>query len=56
MDARQSLSRSLATSMKASLLGEDAQTLDLQNRIDNNMKKIDLELTKAQLRAESGLT
>ena len=38
--------------MKASLLGEDATTLDLHQRIEHHQRKIDLELTKAQLRAE----
>lgn len=41
--------------MKASLLGEDATTLDLHQRIDSHHRKIDLELTKAQLRAEMAM-
>ena len=49
---RARLSVALASSMKASLLGEDATTLELQHRIEQHTKKIDLELTKAQLRAE----
>jgi hypothetical protein len=49
---RARLSVALASSMKSSLLGEDATTLDLQHRIDQHHKKVDLEATKAQLRAE----
>ena len=49
---RARLSVALASNMKASLLGEDATTLDLQQRIESHHRKIDLELTKAQLRAE----
>ena len=50
---RARLSVALASSMKASLLGEDAATLDLQNRVDAHEKKLDLEHAKAQLRAEA---
>ena len=49
---RARLSVALASSMKASLLGEDAATLDLHHRVEAHQKKVDLELTKAQLRAE----
>ena len=50
---RARLSVALASSMKASLLGEDSTTRDLQDRIESHHRKIDLELTKAQLRAEA---
>ena len=49
---RAKLSVALASSMKASLLGEDSTTLELHERIESHQKRIDLELTKAQLRAE----
>jgi len=49
---RAALSRNLASAMKSSLLGEDSATLDLQYRIDSHQRKVDLELTKQQLRDE----
>jgi len=49
---RAALSRNLAFAMKSSLLGEDSATLDLQYRIDSHQRKVDLELTKQQLRDE----
>jgi len=50
---RARLSVALASSMKASLLGEDGASIDLHQRIENHHRKIDLEMTKAQLRAEA---
>jgi len=51
-DGRAMLTRSLASNMKASLLGEDAQSLELQQRIETHQRKADFENTKAQLMAE----
>jgi len=51
--ARAALSQNLASAMKSSLLGEDAATLDLQSRVDNHQRKMDLELTKQHLKQEA---
>ena len=50
---RAALSRALASSMKASLIGGDASTLELQQRIDSHQRKADLERIKEQLKADA---
>ena len=50
---RAALSRALASSMKASLVGGDASTLELQQRIDTHQRKADLERIKEQLKADA---
>jgi len=50
---RARLSVALASSMKASLLGSDATSVDLEHKMEQHHRKIDLEMTKAQLRAEA---
>lgn len=47
------LSRALASSLKASLRGGDGESLQLQQRIEAHDRRLDLEATKAELRAEA---
>ena len=49
---RQNLSRSLAASMKASLMGDDGGALALESRLAAAERKDDFEATKAALRQE----
>ena len=49
---RQNLSRSLAASMKASLMGDDGGALALDQRLAAAERKDDFEATKAALRQE----
>jgi len=50
---KQSLTHALASNMKAQLRGGDGGALDIPGRVESQARKVDLELTKAQLRAEA---
>ncbi|KAL1496094.1 hypothetical protein AB1Y20_014720 [Prymnesium parvum] len=53
LDHRASLSRALAANMKASLLGDDVATMELQQRIEQHQRKAEFAQTKADLLAEA---